>query len=382
MRESKRTASYCFMFIAAGFISGALGPSLIYLTELVSASLTDIATVFTARALGNMIGALIAGSALDRIKGHHFIGSMLILAVISVAIVPFASSLTSLLIIFAVMGFAEAAINTGGNLMMLWLHRDQAGSAVSLLHLCYSLGNMIAPLILIFGAWLTGSYGMGYGLIALYSLIFPFVLLRQKSPTFNRKENTGRLQIFSPVFYACFLFFIFLYVGFEITIAGWISSYAQLIGINATQAALLVTWFYVALSSGRLLSVPLLHKIKLTGLIGGLLSLCIVSTILLNIQVLPLTLVVMLLGLSCSALFPMVFTYANKHMSFTGKLTGFTFVCCGLGAMIVPSLTGPLIGNLGAHIYPITLLVLSLLLSVSWITLNRLQTRHLIKHPN
>lgn len=372
MREQKRTASYCFMFIAAGFISGALGPSLIYLTELVSSSISEIAIIFTARALGNMLGALIAGSALDRMKGHYFISAMLLLAVVSVAMVPFSTSLTSLMLIFALMGFAEAAINTGGNLMMLWLHRDKAGSAVSLLHLCYSLGNMSAPLLLILGAWLSGSYGMGYWLIALYSLIFPIILLRQKSPQFTRNEDIHKPSHFNPVFYACFLVLIFLYVGFEITIAGWISSYAQLIGINATQATLLVTWFYVALSTGRLLSVPLLNKVKLTRLIMGLLSLCITAIVLLNIQLLPLTYSVILLGFGCSALFPMVFTYANQHMDFTGKLTGLTFVCCGLGAMIMPSLTGPLIGSLGAQVYPITLLVLVSLLVISWLILKRI----------
>ena len=373
MQEMPRTIIYWLMFIAVGLISGVLGPSLIYLSTLVQASVAEISVVFTARAMGNMLGAVIAGRMYDRVRGHSYLVLMLLLAFCSMWLVPYSTSLYVLLLVFFVVGFAEVSINTGGNLMILWLHKDKAGSAVVLLHLCFSLGNMLAPLVLIFGGWLGDDYGMGYWLIALYTLIFPLLLWRQASPVYERPVSTKASQPFNKVFFGCFLSMAFLYVGFEITIAGWISTYAVLGGMTQTHAAVLVTWFFVALSFGRLISVPVLTLMSLTQTMLTLLCLCFFGTVVMLMTSLPLIAVALLLGLGCSAIFPLLFTFGNQAMSLTGKLTGYIFVCCGLGAMVVPSLTGPLIERFGAQIYPFILCLLSVALFMAWLNLLRLK---------
>ncbi|WP_191601729.1 MFS transporter [Marinomonas algicola] len=373
MREMPRTATYCSMFIAAGLITGVLGPSLIYLSNLVSASVTEISTLFVARSVGNMFGAIIAGRVYDKIKeAHHYMMVMVLLAGICIAITPFSSSLWMLIVIFAVMGFTEISVNTGGNLMILWLHKDKAGSAISLLHLCYSLGNMVAPLILILGGALGSDYSVGYWMIFLYSLIFPFLLWKQSSPKFESMNKQEGPQVVNKTFFICFMVTVFLYVSLEITIAGWISTYAVLRGVDQTQAAILVTWFYVALSFGRFISVPALRWVSLVHSLFALLSFSIIGTLALLFTTLPMMAVVLILGLGCSAFFPILFSFVNGIIPLTGKLTGYVFMGCGLGAMIIPAITGPSIDYFGANVYPIILLLMTLLLVGSWANLLRL----------
>lgn len=373
MREVPRTATYCSMFIAAGLISGVLGPSLIYLSNLVAASVTEISTLFVARSIGNMFGAVIAGRVYDKIKeAHHYLIAMLVIGCVCIALTPFSTSLLMLIMVFAVMGFAEVSINTGGNLMILWLHKDKAGSAVSLLHLCYSLGNMVAPLILILGGTLGHDYGPGYWIIALYTLFFPFLLWRQSSPKLESTHKQNGPQAFNKVFFLCFVLTIFLYVSLEITVAGWISTYAVLQGVDKTQAAILVTWFYVALSFGRFISVPALRWVSLVYSLFALLSLTIIGVLVLLFSSLSMVGVALILGLGCSAFFPILFSFANGVVPLTGKLTGYVFMGCGLGAMIIPAITGPLIDHFGASVYPIILLLMALLLMSSWVNLLRL----------
>ncbi|MFT2110451.1 MFS transporter [Marinomonas sp. 2405UD68-3] len=378
MREVPRTAIYCFMFIAVGLISGVLGPSLIYLSNLVSASVTEISIIFIARSVGNMLGAVIAGRVYDKAKeAHYYLIAMLLLGSLCVSIAPFSTTLMMLMVVFAVMGFAEVSVNTGGNLMILWLHKDKAGSAVSLLHLCYSLGNMISPLVLIFGGWLGDSYGVGYWIIALYTLIFPFFLWRQPSPKLATTTKQDIPKLFNRAFFLCFVLTIFLYVSLEITIAGWISTYAILNGTDQTQAAMLVTWFFVSLSLGRFISVPALRWVSLTHSIFALLFISVIGILILLFSSLSMIGVALILGLGCSALFPILFSFANNVMPLTGKLTGYVFMGCGLGAMIVPAITGPLIDVLGATVYPIILLGMIILLSGSWANLLRLSKKTL-----
>jgi fucose permease len=371
MKELARTATYCSMFVAAGAVSGILGPSLIYLADLIHASVAEISVVFGARAIGNILGALLAGRMFDRWQGHHYLILMLALVIVGLVLVPFSINLPMLVALFFLLGAAEVSVNAGGNMMMLWLHKEKVGSYVTVLHLCYSTGCMIAPLVLVFSEWMGQNYGVGYWLLALYALLLPFLLWRQPSPRFQARESEVVPEARQKATFLAFLTVIFVYVGFEITIAGWISTYGILMGEGQNQAAVLVSWFYVSLSLGRLVSVPLLRWIPLQHGLYGLIFFSIIGSVLMfAFPDLSLVIVALWLGLGCSAIFPMLFAYASSIMSLNGKRTGLIFVCCGLGALVAPSLTGPIIDAFSVSAFPVVLIVLALLM---WVSFRRLE---------
>jgi MFS transporter, FHS family, Na+ dependent glucose transporter 1 len=366
MKELARTSLYFAMFLAAGAVSGLLGPSLVYLAGLIDASVAEISIVFTARAIGNILGALLAGRMFDRLQGHHYLIVMLLCVIAGLVLVPFSTNLTMLVVLFFLLGAAEVSVNAGGNMMMLWLHKEKVGSYVTILHLCYSSGCMLAPLILVFAEWTGQSYGTGYWMVALYALILPFLLWRQPSPRFEARASEVVPATKQKATFIAFLTVIFLYVGFEITIAGWITTYAVLSGEDQNSAAILVTWFFVSLSLGRLFSVILLRWITPGQGIYGLLVISVSGSLMMILSDASLVVIALWLGLGCSAFFPMLFSYANSIMSLNGKRTGFIFVCCGLGALVAPSLTGPIIEMFSVTAFPYLLLVLAVLMMLSW----------------
>ena len=377
IHEWKRTATYYAMFIVCGAVSGMLGPSLVYLADLAQATVSQISVLFMARGIGNILGALLASRMYDRFAGHHYLILMLVCVIAGLWMIPFATSLTVLIAIFFLLGASEVSLNTGGNLMMLWLHREKVGAYVTFLHLCYSMGAMIAPMIFVFSMWLSGDFGWGFWLIALYSCLFPILLARQVSPAFpvSSGQDSVAPEKQTLRFYA-YLWVVFLYVSFEISIAGWISTYGVLSGWDQEHAALLSTWFFLALSLGRLCFIPLQRWLTERQCVTGLLVISVLSSVamiwLTNIH---LGWVAFGLGFGCSALFPLMFSFANSILVLTGRRTGLVFVCCGLGALVAPSLSGPIIDHLGVTAFPWLLLLLALLLVGSWGRLVRIAGR-------
>ena len=143
------TITYWIIFICIGMMGGILGPALPFLAEQSHSSMSQIALLFTARALGNIIGSLISGQLFDRYDGHKILLLMGIAAILGMVITPSLMSLGVLCIFVFILGFSEVSLNAGCNLMMIWAHKERAPPFISALHFCYGLGAMIIPLILI-----------------------------------------------------------------------------------------------------------------------------------------------------------------------------------------------------------------------------------------
>ena len=134
--------------------------------------------------------------------------------------------------------------------------------------------------------------------------------------------------------------------------------------MSTEQAALLATLFWLALSAGRLLAIPLLRVCSPWQVLAGCLALGLSAAAGLHANALPLSVGALLFGLSASAFFPTLFALCNQSIVMRGRTTGAIFTAAGSGALVIPSLTGPLLDMAGAQAFPILLATLWLLIAL------------------
>ncbi|PMR71635.1 MFS transporter [Halomonas heilongjiangensis] len=365
------TLTYFLAFLAIGMSGGLLGPALPHLAEMTGSTMGQIAVLFTARALGNMLGSVVSGMLVDRFPGHRVLIGMVLLMAAGLAAVPFSQALTVLTAVVFLLGFAEVSINAGTNTLLLWTHGTASPPWISALHFCFGLGNMLVPLALVAALALTGHVAWAFWLVALYSLLLLWPLARLASPRPARRGDGERPPPPPPDAWrlAIFLLMFGLYVGMEITFAGWITAYATLSGMAPGDAALLVTLFWLTLSAGRLLAIVLLRRFSPWRVLRGCLVLGLATALALHLSWLSLQAVALLFGLAASAIFPTLFGLGNQLMAMSGRTTGLIFLAAGTGAMAVPSLTGPLLERAGTRAFPLLLAGLAGLLMLGLLAL-------------
>ncbi|MCE8003157.1 MFS transporter [Billgrantia ethanolica] len=365
------TLSYFVTFIAIGMCTGLLGPALPHLAEMTGSSMGQIGILFTARALGTMLGSVLSGALIDRFDGHRVLVAMLLLMAAGLFAVPFSPALMLLTAVMFLLGMAEVSVNAGGNTLLLWNHGPASPPWVSALHFCFGLGNMLAPLVVVAVLYLQLSFAWAFWLVALYAVVLSVPLLRHSSP--RPPDDTASDRPDPPphdgVRLAIFLAMFGLYVGLEITFAGWITAYGMLNGLAPGDAALMVTLFWLTLSAGRLLAIPLLRRLSPWKVLRGCLALGLFSALALHFLWLPLPLVALLFGLACSAIFPILFGLSHQLMTLNGRTTGWIFLASGTGGMTLPSLTGPLLERAGTGAFPLLLAALVGLLSLGLVAL-------------
>lgn len=353
------TATYFLIFIGIGMMGGILGPALPFLADQTGSSMSQIAILFTARALGNMAGSILSGYMLDHVKGHSVVLGMAVLALLGLIFMPASPLLWAMTLLVGMMGFAEMSMNTSCNVMVMWWHRGRSGPVISTLHFCFGLGSMVVPLIVMLAIQQGVSAIWAFWFVAAYLLVTVSLLGPQHSPNNPVKgDSQQQNRPYDRLVFLGLLVLFGLYVGMEITFAGWVTTYGVMTGMTASDAAFLVSVFWFSLSGGRLLAIPLLRLRLFTPLLYGCFILSFLMTLALFLEALPIVLITFIYGLAVAAIFPTLFTLGNELMSLNGKRTGTIFFSVGLGALIAPSVTGPMIEHFGARALPLLLMAM------------------------
>ena len=87
------SVAYYVAFIALGMVVASLGPTLNRLADNTQSDISQISYLFTAKALGFILGSLVGGYIYDRIPGHPIMAGMFILIALGLAFVPTVSVL-------------------------------------------------------------------------------------------------------------------------------------------------------------------------------------------------------------------------------------------------------------------------------------------------
>ena len=346
------TAAYYLAFILLGLSIGAEGPTLPKLAENTSSALDRISSIFIFGSLGYLFGSYISGRFYDRVPGHRVMSGVLVLLGISVALVPLATSLSVLLLIVLIAGFAKGAIDVGGNTLILWVHHEKVGPFMNGLHAFFGVGAFVGPLIVARVLTVTDNIAWVFWTLAIAA--FPVAALiwnlPSPRPRATPEEHKDTPLPFLPVgiMVLCFL----LYVGAEVGYGNWIYTYALQLGLGTEiTAAYLTSAFWGSFTLGRLLAIPISTRLRPLTILTLDFAGCIISLgliLLFRNSANILWIGSILLGLSTSSIFPTFLTLAEERMHVTGTMAGWFLVGGSIGGMILPWSIGQAFVRTGA----------------------------------
>ena len=252
-------AAYLGSFIMVGVGMSILGPSLRRLAEVTGSTEATLGILFTTASIGYLAGITIGGRLIVRRSGHAILVGGLVIMTAGAVAVPFARTVTSLIVAEFVLGLATGLVEVPCNSLILWTHGG--GALLNALHACWSVGAVIAPLVVGASIAVTGGLPAAYLVVAATTLV-PLVALRGRRSPPNPHHEVGhgipdssrRLVVIGACFYVA-------YIGIQAGFAGWIYTFAEDRGLTGATATLLGAAFLGTFAVGRLVSIPIAVRV-------------------------------------------------------------------------------------------------------------------------
>jgi FHS family Na+ dependent glucose MFS transporter 1 len=356
-KTNRKTIGYFGVFFMLGAVVSSLGPTLPQLAENVGVGLAQIGVLFTTRSFGYLLGSLISGTLYDRVPGHRLMGGLLLLAAVMLVLMPRAGILILLASVAFLVGFSLGGIDVGSNTLMALVHKGNSGPYLNALFFFAGVGGFLIPLLLAHFSLIGGYTVMSLALLPVAAWLF---LTPSPPLPDSRGETHGKVDQLG--FFILFILLGFLYVGFETSYGGWIFTYvtrsqagSEAIAYQTTSA------FWLALTAGRLLAIPLAARFQSKNiLLGYILAAILFAAVLVLIP--PVAWVTLIgtigIGLSTGAVFPTAFTYVQKRFRLSGRLTGIVWAFGSVGAMTSPWAVGQLIDSRGPEAMMVAILLI------------------------
>jgi MFS transporter, FHS family, glucose/mannose:H+ symporter len=346
--SAPRFSLLCFGFVLCGIVTVLPGPLLPIMAAKWGLRDVQSGGFFTAEFAASMVGAIFSPHRLHRNMptGYALIAAGVLLLTVASQIAQATLGHAVALGAFALIGLGIGLCVTATNLYVGSVaeetHRGDRARGLSNVNLWWGIGAVACP-------WLIAAVEGGGWLRAFLVLValgtaFMFFAL---SPQFRVEEAPSLIATRTSlardarllVYFAALLF---LYVGVENTVGGWITTYAhRFSGLSVADASLLVSLFWVALLIGRALGSAALRRLPERAVLLPSLGLALIAvTILLEPHSTKVVLAaVALAGAGFGPVFPLgvarLLARVNDHRN-----TGWVFAMCASGGAVLPWLTG------------------------------------------
>jgi fucose permease len=228
------------------------------------------------------------------------------------------------------------------------------------LNLFWSMGAVTAPILI---AYLEGAFlpSLATGFVAIGMWLAAGAAGHRPAPA---SAHHGARDL--PHF--LFALMLFLYVGSEASIAGWLSSYAVRSPGAQRLWAVLPSVFWSAILAGRLIAPAILHRMRPAALAPWSLLFGLSGAVLLLAGAGPVALLFgsAISGLGFAPVFPMVVaSYAYRTGG--GSLSGLVFAAANLGGGTIPPLVG-FVSSASGSLRMGVAIVLALVVTMIWLT--------------
>lgn len=362
---------YLVSFLIVGMSLSVLGPSLTELRERSGAGIAGIGVLFAGQSAGYIAGSFLGGWLYDRFDGHRVFASALAVLGLGLGLVPVFSGLVGLFATFVVLGLGAAAADLGANTLLMWQLGAGVGRAMNLLHLCFGIGALTAPLLVHIGLTIaTRTAAVCCVLLAAWAIAVPAPL----APPEAREEHT---ETTLPLLVLLGSFFV-LYVGLEVGFAGWVHTYGEEIEFSALAATWLTTTFWIGFTLGRLLASAIAHRVRPDVVLYAACAATLVAAAVLIVGDGRTEFVwggTALMGLATAPQFPGMMTLAEQRIHVTGSSTAWFVGGAGVGGLVFPWLIGRWFDASGTGALPWAMAIMGVFVLASLMASNRALSR-------
>ena len=215
-----------------------IGPALSQLRRQAGVSVGSISVLFAVQSLGYLLGSIVGGRLYDRGLGHRVMAGALVICGISVAFVPALDTVIGLACVFWLVGVGAAAIDVGGNTLLVWSRGDTVGPMMNALHFSFGVGALLSPVLVDRSIAWGGDLRIACWTAAAVSVVIAVLLLARTAPSrlpVVAPRQPGARRPRPPALLVAFAVFFLLYVGVELGFAGWIFTYGEELGIGGAR---------------------------------------------------------------------------------------------------------------------------------------------------
>ena len=176
------TFAYAMSFWLLGIVIASLGPTLLFLSEQTGADLDLLGFIFPARSLAYLLGSAFSGPLYDRLPGNRLLATCLFVTTAGTAAIPFCPTVWLLAICVAMQGLAMGFLDTGGNVMLVWLHGGhRVAPYMQLIHFAFGVGAFVSPMVVEISVHTTGTVKWSFVIMA--ALFIPVATLVMFTPS-------------------------------------------------------------------------------------------------------------------------------------------------------------------------------------------------------
>ena len=255
------------------------------------------------------------------------------------------------------------------------------------LHGFWGVGTSISPFIMGFCLSYGFGWNTGYGSVGVFQVLLCAVLFC--SLPLWRKPNDTPEEAASGQVYGLkdviklpgvkqILLAFFCYCAVESTAGLWASTYlAEYRGVDSETAARFASLFYLGITGGRFLSGfvadrlgdKTLVRIGVIGMLVG--GLCVALP---THNPLPALMGLVILGLGSAPIYPSFIhqTPSNFGREYSQAIVGIQMASAYTGSTLMPPLCGVLLEHISLGLYPLCMLLLTVVLLTASETLNRI----------
>ena len=345
-------------------------------------SYTAAATVLAAGSFGYFGATFASGFVVRRIGLRVTAVVGLVLIAGALALFGATPSLPANVLLHGLVGVGSGCVEVVINYGAVRMERDGRSQLMNLLHAAFSVGGMLGPLAAarlldIDAPWQTvfRIIAAGTALAAIWLALLPFHRLDESPPPTRRSRAASANAVrparlpFDHVLVALCVALLFIYVGAEVGVSGWIGEYfVSVLGRSPAQGANLVTLFWGGILAGRLLLAfcytgrqSALAILALAGVAAGGLIVAVAAG-----GPIAAAAGFVAAGFGFSSIYPLVMSIVGSYVPARGQsmVVGFASSGGGIGSLVFPFLVAAVAQHTGIRRGFLLYVALALLLMV------------------